>query len=231
MPVSKKSVVISNGVSGMPIKGRYPRRVVVFVVVRDESGSMAPYRQEQGTFIPAVAQSLIEIGGPRIAELVYVLYAVISGGVVMTEFQPLSKAADPNFVPDGATPIGTALESVASKCASFLENELFSNEVTVRNFEIVIFSDLHATEESPERTAAGVDAFVSFAKKYNAKVNLVGPNAEAMNRDLASRLDINERGVKYLDSDPKAILKITFDSLLSASRVTLGGSNPIIRNA
>ena len=77
-------------------------------------------------------------------------------------------------------------------------------------------------------SAAERRQFLAMAAKYRAKVNLVGPSPEEMNDKLAESLDISGRGVKYLDSDPKAVLQITFDSLLSASR-TLGGSNPTIR--
>lgn len=68
-----------------------------------------------------------------------------------------------------------------------------------------------------------------MAKKYRAKVNLVGPAPEAMDEALAGRLDVSKRGVKFLDSDPKAVLNVTFDSLLAASRPSLGGSSPAVR--
>jgi hypothetical protein len=237
MPVFRKSNAPSNGhkppLAGRPIsewaRDRLPRRVVVFVVVRDESGSMRTWRQRQGEFIPQVASHLIEAGGPRVGDLVYILYVVISGGVVTTEFVPLAKAADPEFVPDGMTPIGKALETVAAKVEDFFESQVLPQEVTVRNFEVLIVSDLKPNGETSEETAAGVEKFLAMAKKYRAKVNLVGPDPEAMNEELAKSLDISGRGVKYLDCDPKAVLDITFDSLLAASRPALGGSNPSIR--
>ncbi|MBI1213766.1 MAG: hypothetical protein GC190_20085 [Alphaproteobacteria bacterium] len=230
MPISRKPSVPSSCEAAKPAPYRYPSRVVLFVIVRDESGSMAPYRQTQGDFIPAVTRWLIEAGGPKVADLIFLLYVVVSGGVVKTEFAPLSKAADPEYRPDGETPIGMALKATADACREFLETQLFPNEVTVRNFEVVIFSDLKATGETLEKTNEGVNAFIEFAKSYNAKVNLVGPNEEAMDRDLAMRLDIDERGVKYLDSDPKAVLNITFESLIAVSRAVQGGSNPLFRN-
>jgi hypothetical protein len=203
--------------------------MVVFVVVRDESGSMRPWRQRQGEFIPQVAAHLIEVGGETVGDLVYVAYFVVSGGVVATDFVALSRAEDPAFIPDGQTPIGEALSSVADKCVEFLESRVFPEEVTVKNFEILIVSDLKATGESRDATEAGVEKFVDMAKKCRAKVNLVGPSPEEMDEALARRLDVNERGVKYLDSDPTAVLNITFDSLLAASRPALGGSNPAVR--
>lgn len=238
MPISRKS--ISGTSDPMPrlagrslakwANDRLPRRIVVFVVIRDESGSMYPWRQRQGEFIPAVAAHLIEVGGPRIGDLVYLAYFIVSGGVVSTEFVPLSQAVDPNFVPDGMTPIGKSLETVAAKVSEFFDTKVLPQEVTTRNFELLIVSDLKPTGESPEETEAGVEKFLAMVKKYNAKVNLVGPAPEAMNEVLAEKLDVSERGVKFLDSDPKAVLKITFDSLLSASRPAIGNSNPSIRS-
>ena len=234
MPVSRKgSRVIPSPPTPRPLTDWVgdvlPRRIVVFVVIRDESGSMGRWRQRQGEFIPAVASHLIEVGGPKVGDLVYVAYVVVSGGVVSTDFTPLAKASDPEFNPDGQTPIGAALAAVADKVAEFFESRVFPEEVTVRNFEVLIVSDLKPTGEKEEETEAGVEKFFAMARKYRARVNLVGPSPEAMNEDLAARLDLNERGVKYLDSDPKAVLTITFDSLLSASRTSLGGSNPSIR--
>ena len=208
---------------------RLPGRIVVLAVIRDESGSMSHWRQRQGDFIPQVAAHLIEVGGPKVGKLVFILYCVISGGVVTTEFVPLEKALDPDFRPDGQTPIGRGLMAVAEKCQLFLEQVVIPQEVTVRNFEILVVSDLQATGESPEETEAGVEAFLAMAKKFNAKLNVVGPDPEAMNGDLAGRLDVSGRGVKYLSSDPKAILAITFDSILAATGPALGGSNPPFR--
>lgn len=219
--------------SGRPVAkwvgDRLPRRIVMYFVVRDESGSMRTWRQRQGEFIPQVAAHLIEVGGEKVGDLVYVAYLVVSGGVVATDFAPLNRAEDPSFVPDGQTPIGKALAAVADRVDHFLESRVFAEEVTIRNFEILIVSDLRATGESREETEAGVEKFLDMAKKYRAKVNLVGPSPEAMDEELAGRLDVSERGVKYLDSDPKAVLNITFDSLLAASRPALGGSNPAVR--
>ena len=237
MPVSRKLKdhlsVPTPALSGRPLAkwagDRLPRRIVVFVVVRDESGSMRTWRQRQGEFIPAVAAHLIEVGGDKVGDLVYVAYFVISGGVVATDFVALSRAEDPAFIPDGQTPIGEVLAAVADKCTEFHESRVFPAEVTAKNFEVLIVSDLRATGETREETEAGVEKFLDMARKYRAKVNLVGPSPEAMDEELAGRLDVNERGVKYLDSDPKAVLNVTFDSLLAASRPALGGSNPAVR--
>lgn len=227
MPVSRKDK--SPKVAVVPAPAPFPRRVVVVPVVRDESGSMAHWRQKQGEFIPAVGASLIEVGGPKVGQLVYIINVVISGGVAMTEFEPLGQATDPEYTPDGQTPIGTALKAVAEKCEEFFETKIFPEEVTVKNFEVLIDSDLKPTGETAEQTEEGIRAFTAMCAKYRGKVNLVGPAPEAMNDELAARLDLNERGVKFLDADPKSILKITLDSLLNASRTSLGGSNPSIR--
>lgn len=208
---------------------RLPGRIVLYVLVRDESGSMSKWRQRQGEFIPAVRAHLLEAGGPKVGDLVYILYCVVSGGVVTTEFTPLGRATDPEFRPDGQTPIGQALKAVAEKCEAFLQSKVYPQEVTVRNFEIVLVSDLQATGEAKEETDAGVREFLELVKKHRGKVTVVGPDPEEMNHDLAAQLDVTERGIKYLDSDPKAVLNITFDSLVAASRTALGGSNPAIR--
>lgn len=202
-----------------------PRRIVVFVVIRDESGSMRPWRQRQGEFIPGMRQGLIASGGAKAADLVYVLYVVVSGGVVTTDFAPLSKAADPAFEPDGHTPIGAALAATAEKVEAFLVGTVFPAETTVKALEVVVVSDLVATGEEAGETDAGVAAFTAMAKKYRATVTVVGPSPEAMNHGLAARLDLGGKGVVYLDSDPAAVLKVTFDSLVAASRV-LTGSRP-----
>jgi len=208
---------------------RLPGRIVLYVLVRDESGSMSRWRQRQGEFIPAVAAHLLNVGGPKVGDLVYILHCVVSGGLVTTEFTPLGKATDPEFTPDGQTPIGQALKAVAEKCEAFLHSKVYPQEVTVRNFEIVLVSDLQASGETEEETESGVDKFLELVKKHRAKVTLVGPDPGAMNHDLAGQLDVTERGIKYLDSDPKAVLAITFDSLVAASRGSLGGSNPAVR--
>lgn len=237
MPVPRKSQnadkPINPPLTPRPLKdwasGPMPRRIVIYVVIRDESGSMSRWRQQQGEFIPAVAAHLLEVGGPKVGDMIYLSYCVVSGGVVTTEFAPLSKSSDPEFTPDGQTPIGKALSTVAEKCQEFLEARVFPGEVTVRNFEVLLVSDLKATGETKEETNAGVEKFLEMARKYRAKVNLVGPSPEEMDQDLPGKLDVSERGVKYLDADPKSILDVTFDSLLSASRTSLGGSNPTIR--
>ena len=252
MPVSRKSTTVVNGPETRPpaepslkperqdltarpltdwFADRLPRRIVLFAVVRDESGSMSRWRQRQGEFLPQVTGHLIEVGGPKVGDLVYILYCVVSGGVVTSEFVPLAKASDITFVPDGQTPLGQALSVVAEKCEEFLKTKVFPQEVTVRNFEILLISDLRATGETLEETEAGVETFLATAKKYRAKINIVGPDPEAMNHDLAARLDVSERGIKYLDADPTSVITITFDSLLGASRLAVGGSNPSIRNA
>ncbi len=208
---------------------RLPGRVVLMAIVRDESGSMSPWRQRQGEFIPQVAAHLIAVGGPKVGKLVYVLNCTISGEVVATDFAPLERAQDPAFVPDRQTPIGRGLKVVAEKCRRFLEEVAFPQEVTVRNFEVLIVSDLQATGESDEETEAGVEAFLAMARKFNAKVNVIGPDPEEMDEELAARLDISGRGVKYLDSDASSILDITFDSLMSATGHMPGGPESPIR--
>lgn len=228
MPVTRKPIRLADSVVP-PASKRLPSRIVVFVLVCDESGSMGHWRPRQGVFIPAVRSHLLEVGGPKIGDLVYILRCIVSGGVVTTEFEPLARAADPEFTPDGQTPIGRALKAVAEKCEEFLESKVYPQEVTVRNFEILIVSDLQATGESEEETEAGVGAFLAMVRHHRGKVTLVGPDPAAMNDQLAKKIDVSERGAKYLDSDPKAVLSITFDSLLAASRPALGGSDPAIR--
>lgn len=203
-----------------------PRRLVVYVIVRDESGSMRTWRQRQGEFLSEVRAHVIEVGGPRIGDLVYLLYVVVSGIASATGFTPLSQASDPPFTPDGQTPIGQALALVAAKLEAFFESAVFPQEATVKNLEFLIISDLHATGETADQTEAGVAAFVATLRKFRGAITLVGPDPSAMNEELARRLDVSGRGIKYLDADPKSIISITFDSLMGASRVISGGSNP-----
>lgn len=210
-------------------KKRLPRRIVVVVVVRDESGSMAPWRTRRGEFVPQLCSGLVEAGGQQVAQLVYLMYVVVSGGVVTTEFAPLPEAVDPAYVPDGMTPIGAALSTVADKVEAFLTTCVFPNETTIKALEIVLVSDLKPTGEEEETTEAGVTQFVTMAKKYRANVTVVGPAPEAMNHELAARLDVGEKGVKYLDSDPKAVIKVTFDSVLGASHMLTGSRPPANR--
>jgi hypothetical protein len=228
MPVYRKPIRLADAIKD-PKPDRFPARIVVYCVIRDESGSMKRWRQRQGEFIPAVAAHLLEVGGPRVGDLVFILTVIVSGGAATLDFAPLNRAADPRYEPDGRTPIGGALKLAAEKCRAFFDEKVFPQETSVRNFEVLIVSDLQATGESEEETEAGVRDFVDLMEKYNGKVTLVGPEPAAMNKDLAGRLDVSGRGVKYLDSDPKAVLNVMFDSLVAASRPALGGSNPSIR--
>ena len=74
-----------------------PRRITLLVIVRDESGSMSTYRMKQGRFVPALLKAVHEAGGPRVGELVYVLYIVLSGGVIVAcdGFVPLKDLVEP----------------------------------------------------------------------------------------------------------------------------------------
>jgi hypothetical protein len=202
---------------------------VLYVVIRDESGSLRLFRQAQGTFLPQVHQHVVDQGGPRVADLVYVLFVVISGGVVLTEFVPLSQATDPEFIPDGQTPLGQALALTTDKIVTFLETEVFPQETAVKAFEILISSDLMASGETAATTEEGMQKFLQMATKYHAAVTLLAPDEQSVNADVARQLDVSNRGVRYLNSDPKGILTVTFDSILGASR-KLGGSNPVVRN-
>ncbi len=208
--------------------GGLPPRLVLYVVIIDASGSMKTWLVRQGEFIPAVRSALVERGGPRVAELIYGMSVVVSGGVAASDFGPLSRANDPPYTPLGQTPIGTALGLVAEKLTVFLEQVVFPQNTAVRNLEVLIASDLFPTGEEPAETEAGVAAFVAAMRKFNGKVTIVAPDVAAVNTALANRLDLNERGVRSLDDDPKAVLNITFDSLLQASR-KLTGSNPRLR--
>lgn len=201
---------------------------MLYVVIIDASGSMETWLVKQGEFIPAVRAALIERGGARLADIIHGATFVVSGGVASTEFAPLSRATDPPYTPLGQTPIGRALGEVADKLTAFLEGTVFPQDATVRNLKVLIASDLFPSGEEPAETEAGVAAFVTAMKKFNGKVTVVAPDPEAFNRELAARLDLNERGVRFLDADPKAVFNITFDSLLQAGR-KLTGSNPRVR--
>jgi hypothetical protein len=234
MPLSRKSEVLKREpieetvarLHAAPPSTAYPRRLTLFVILRDESGSMSRWREQQGTFVPALRTAITDAGGPRVGDLVYLLYGVVSGGVVFENFAPLSTAKDPVFEPDGHTPIGEGLKSLADKVDGFISKELIPNEVSVRDVKVAIISDLHPTEEEENVTAASVQRFVEVVKRFKADVQLVGPSESAMNQVLATSLDVSGNGVKYLDNaDPRAVFTWTFDSILSQSR-KLSGSRP-----
>lgn len=212
-------------------KKTYPPRGIVFVSIEDQSGSMSHWRQPVGQFWPAVVKHFVESGGEKIAMLIFVLRVIVSGGVVTSEITTLADAKDPAYEPDGNTPLGNAFAATAKKLDDFFRDVVFPNEIAIRNFEVLVVSDLQANGETTEETAAGVAALLGLLKKFNGKVTVVGPDPAAMNVDLARELDVNERGVKYLDADPKSIVRITFDSLLAASRKLGGGSNPTVKNS
>lgn len=208
--------------------GAMPRRLVAAAILVDGSGSMGPYRERQGAFVPAVLRRLVEIGGPKVAPLIYVLYAVVSGGVALSDFAPLDRAAEPPYEPGGETPLGRALSALADRCEEFFTARVFPAGSSVRDFSVLVFSDLRATGETDAETAAGVERFLEVVRKYRAKVTVVAPDPGATDLALARRLDVSERGVRFLDSDPAGILDITLDSLLQSSR-KLTGSDPRVR--
>lgn len=228
MPVSRKPVVPPPQTLDrlQLVAVTLPRKIVVVVIVRDESGSMSKFRQRQGEFIPALQRHLVEAAGPKAADLVYVLYAVVSGGVAMTEFKPLSQATEPQYQPDGETPLGTAFSAVADKFERFFEDRVFPDEATVRDFQVLAFSDLYASGEKDEETRSGIARFADAAKKYRAKVQVIAPEAASVSVSTAQALGVPEDALKFLDADPKGVLTVTFDSLLNASR-KLTGSKPL----
>ena len=225
MPVSRKSEAPKNGhpppVCTTPgtAPRHYPRRVVLFKVMTDQSGSMSPWRLKQGTFVPGLTAALREAGGPRVDELVYANFVVVSGEVTASGFSQLKYATDPPYEPDGETPIGRALTVLADSLDAFVTTELVPNEVTVAGIKVALVTDLKPTGEPPDETEAGVERFLEVVTKYGAEVQLIGPSERDMNHALAKRLDVKGLGVKYLDdADPTSVFKWTFDSLLSLSR-------------
>lgn len=228
MPVSRKPAApVPEATDRLRlVAATLPRKIVVVVIVRDESGSMSKFRQRQGEFIPALQRHLVDAAGPKAADLVYVLYAVVSGGVATTEFAPLSRAAEPDYQVDGETPLGTAFSAVAEKFERFFEDRVFPDEVTVRDFQVLVFSDLYASGEKEAETQSGIARFAEAAKKYRAKVQVVAPEAGAVSVPTARALGVPEGEIKFLDADPKAVLTVTFDSLLQASR-KVTGSKPL----
>lgn len=103
---------------------------------------------------------------------------------------------------------------------------MFPDEVTVRDFQVLVFSDLYASGEKEAETQAGIARFAEVAKKYRAKVQVVAPEAGAVSVPTARALGVPEGEIKFLDADPKAVLTVTFDSLLQASR-KVTGSKPL----
>lgn len=211
------------------VKKRMPKRIVLFSIVRDESGSMRNWRTQQGQFVPRLIEKLRNAAGSSFINSVYVQYTVISGGHVSTKIAPLEELADPTYVPDGSTPLGTALGSVSDTLKSFVEQEVFPEEVTVRNFEVLVISDCEPTGEKEQETLDGIDRFVQFAKTYNAKIQVVVPDEAAKKNDLVKRINVSDRPCASLDVDPQSLINITFESLYAASR-KLGRSDMAIRN-
>lgn len=198
--------------------GGLPPRIVLYVILIDDSGSMKPWRTRSGEFVPQVRAAVSARGDTKVNDLVYVMSVVVSGGVSATDFTPLGRAADPEYTPDGQTPIGAALKLVADNVTQFIEQTAFPQEVTIRNLEVLVVSDLHPTEESPEETEAGVTEFLAVMKKFSGRVTVVVPNAESCNKELADRLNVKGGGVRQLDADPKSVIHVTFESLIGASR-------------
>jgi hypothetical protein len=210
-------------------KSKIPKRIVLVSIIRDESGSMSRWRTEQGQFIPSLTARLRDLAGPSFINTVYVQYTVISGGHVSSAIGPICELSDPTFIPDGNTPLGTALGAVANSLQSFIDNEVFPNEVTIRNFEIMLISDCLPAGETASQTKEGVDAFIKFANSYRAKVSVVVPDESANKNDWVQALNTSDREVRTLQANPADLLNVTFESLVAAS-VQFGRSNPNVRN-
>ena len=210
-------------------KRRIPKRIVLFSIIRDESGSMSPWRNQQGQFIPAIKERIKNIAGPNFLSTVYLQYTVITGGFVSSDIGTLDEIADPSYQPDGCTPLGSALGHVANSLQSFMEMVLFPNEVTIRNFEILLISDCYPSGEEAAKTQAGIEAFTRFIPKFNAKLTLVVPDEDAKKNEMAQQLNLSGRPIRTLAANPEDLINISFESIYQASR-KLGNSNPGIRN-
>jgi len=196
-----------------------PRRISLVGIIRDESGSMSPYRNKQGGFIPKLLQTINDELGTRTSDLVGILYAVVSGGVAIQDSGSLTAAKDPDYQSDGDTPLGTAFLAVADKVEEFFKKTVFPGEITIPAFEFLVLSDLFATGETSEQTMNGVNSFIDVMKKYRATVRIVVPNKESYDRSIAALLDLSGKGVSILDeTDPTALFRFCFDSVKNVSR-------------
>jgi hypothetical protein len=210
-------------------KTKIPKRITLFAIIRDESGSMSRWRNQQGQFIPSLTAGLREVAGPNFINSVYVQFTVICGGHVSSAIGPIDKLSDTTFVPDGNTPLGTSLSAVANDLQSFIDNEVHSNDVTIRNFEILLISDCLPAGETASQTKEGVAAFTTFATKYQAKIQIVVPADSDKKNEWVQALNISDREVRTLQSNPADLINVTFESLVAAS-VQFGRSNPNVRN-
>jgi len=215
--------------SSLVVKKRMPKRIVLFSIVRDESGSMKTWRSQQESFVPRLPEKLRVTAGPSFIDTIFVQYTVISGGHVSTTIAPIEELADPTYIPDGSTPLGNALGSVADSLKEFVEKRVFPEEVTIRNFEILIISDCDPTGETVQETRDGIDRFLQFAQTYNAKVQVVVPDEASKNNELVQRVNVSDRPCVSLDVDPESLINVTFESIYAASR-KLGKSDMSIRN-
>lgn len=206
-----------------------PKRIVLFSIIRDESGSMENWRDKQGLFVPAIAERLRNAAGPNFIKTVFVQYTVISGGFVSSEIGPLDEITDPTYTPNGSTPLGNALTHATDKLQKFYEEVVIPQEITVRNFEILLISDCIPAGESIEDSKAGIERFIRFAGSHHAKVSIVVPDDAAKSNGLIQFLNISDRPTKTLADNPDDLLNVTFESLYQASR-KIGNSNPAIRN-
>lgn len=210
-------------------KRRIPNRMVLFSIIRDESGSMARWREKQGQFIPAITEKLRNIGGPEFIKKIYLQYTVISGGVVYSSIGPMDEVSDPKYKPDGCTPLGTALGLAADQLRNFIDHEVLPNEISIRNLEILLISDCLPSGEQLSETRAGIEKFSEFLTNYRAFISVVVPNEEAKAGEWVQRVNLTDRPIRSLSDNPEDLIQISFESVLQASR-KIGVSDPHIRN-
>lgn len=202
--------------------GKLPGRISIWTALKDESGSMGPYRKEHGLFLPTVRDKLRAKVGPKGVKLLYASYGVVSGGFASGDYTPFEDAVEPAYVPDHQTPLGGSLKALAEKMESFIQ-VVRRAETSIRDNKVLILSDLMASGEAEAETREGVEFFLAIAAKYRAEITLVLPDREAFDRDLAAKLNPANRELKFLTDDPDSIVEFALESLVSAAGIP-GGS-------
>jgi hypothetical protein len=190
-----------------------PSKPTPVVIVVDKSGSMSDYHPRTGEFTSLVVTGMKEID-PRALNVIFLLVLVMGAdGIKTNGWQKLGEATDVPHEDDGPTPLGKTLDLASDRLHTFVFEDLVKADSHSRPPEVLVLSDLHPTGEASEVTEAGFEKLVALVKKLKGRITVVGPTPELTHQENARKLLGPERPVKYLDSDPKGLLKIVLNTM------------------